>query len=873
MKKEGVQLLPIYEIEEDLCAALSEAVERPRVVIEAPTGSGKSTQIPQILLDRQLLAEGEVLVLQPRRMAARMLAKRVVWERGGRLGDEVGYQVRFEKVAGPQTKIRYLTEGIVQRRLINDVKLEGVSAVVLDEFHERHLDGDVVLARCLDLQQTTRPDLKVIVMSATLGSESLKEYMGSDCRYLKSKGRTFPVEICYEPVKQRHGDQIWDHTVRAISNFVKEFGNKGNMLVFMPGAYEINRTIQALGRSVLSKTHQVLPLHGSLSPQAQDEAVSGGRGDRPKIVVATNVAETSLTIDGVTLVVDSGLARMASYDVRRGMETLMVEKISRASADQRAGRAGRTVAGHCLRLWSEEDHARRPESTLPEIHRIDLAAIIPGLMAGGVEDVAAFPWFDAPGKVALDCALRQLKQSGVIDPDTGRLTDLGWKLGQLPLDPRQGLVLLKAAEGGYLEFFSIVMASTQGRSLFLGRGRAAVQFEDYVMADDSSDFQPLYRAWCGARAVSYDVARCDQLGIRANAAREIERTADQFLRVVGRLVEGVQDQGAEPSGEEIARILLAGYSEQVARRLSESTLSSVVVGNRRGVLDKESVLAQKQFAKSLFLVGAMTEVEGKEVQVRLSLASCVERVWLEEQFPDDLVTEVVAEYEESARRVVARKECRFRDLVLESKVSGEAPEDQAARLLACEIGAGNLILKKWDNSVNQWIARVNTFSRYIEELQIPAIDDEAKLMIYEEICRGASSYREIKNREVKAALKTWLSRGQKVSLDHFAPERVKLSEQGSAKVIYHESEVARISVVIQQLFEIKRTPVLGDGRIPLRVEILGPNQRSVQITDDLGRFWKTSYADVRTMLRGRYPKHAWPTVEELETRHSQSFKS
>ncbi|MFK5920660.1 MAG: ATP-dependent RNA helicase [Verrucomicrobiota bacterium] len=863
MGNDGNQTLPIYEIEEALCEALAEGVDCPRVVIEAPTGSGKSTQVPQILLDNHLLGEGEVLVLQPRRMAARMLAKRVAWERGGRLGDEVGYQVRFEKVMGSRTRIRYVTEGIVQRRLINDARLEGVSAVVLDEFHERHLDGDVVLARCLDLQNSTRPDLKVIVMSATLEGEGLQNYLGENCKRLVSKGRTFPVDVLYSPSKQRHGDRIWDHTVRSIKSFIKSVDNKGNVLIFMPGAYEIRRTIKALQDSSLGSLYQILPLYGSLSAQAQDDAVSGGSSGKAKIVVATNVAETSLTIDGVTLVVDSGLARMSSYDAKRGLQTLMVEKISRASADQRAGRAGRTMAGHCLRLWSNEDHARRMASTQPEIHRIDLAAVIPGLMAGGVEDVAVFPWYEPPQAGMLDKALQQLRSSGVIDQESGKLTETGWNLSQLPLDPRQGLVLLKAAEAGCLEFFAVVMAATQGSSLFLGRGKAAVQFEDYVMVDDSSDLLPIYRAWCGAQVVGFDPGRCDHLGVRANAAREIGRSANQFLSAVNPLVGKGQDQSGEPNAEDLARILLAGYSDQVGRRLSESTLSSVVVGNRRGLLDKQSVLAQKAFAKSLFLIGEMTEVEGKEVQVRLNLATQIDRTLLEEMFPDDLVSRVAAEYDESSRRVVAKNEIRFRDLVLESKSSGQVPEDQAAYLLAQQVGAGNLILKKWDNSVNQWIARINTFSRGIEEMQVSPIDEEAKLLIYEEICRGASSYRDIKNREVKPVLKGWLSAAQKSSLDHYAPERVRLSEQRKAKVIYHEKENPKISVVIQQLFEIKQTPVLGDGRIPLRVEILGPNQRPVQITDDLGRFWKTSYADVRTMLRGRYPKHAWPTVEEL----------
>ncbi|MCF6314340.1 MAG: ATP-dependent helicase HrpB [Verrucomicrobiales bacterium] len=862
--------LPIYGIEDELCAAFAPGDGRraARVIIDAPTGSGKSTQVPQMLLDRGLLdGGGEVLVLQPRRMAARMLAQRVAGERGVRLGAEVGYQVRFEKVVSAETRIRYVTEGIVQRRLVDDANLSGVSAVILDEFHERHLDGDVVLARCLELQKTTRPDLKVVVMSATLGGDHLRDYMGEACTYLRSEGRTFPVSIHYQPSKQRHGDKVWDSVVRAIGGFLKGSYDKGDILVFMPGAYEIRRTIQALERSAWGGQFQVLPLYGNLSVKAQDEA-AGGRASasRARIVVATNVAETSLTIEGVTLVVDSGLVRMARFDRRRGIDTLMIEKISQASADQRSGRAGRTCEGDCLRLWSAEDHARRDESTLPEIHRVDLTSVIPSLMAGGVRDVRVFPWYEAPDAEALDSAMAQLESGGIIDRGSGELTELGRQIGQMPLVPRESLVLLEAARQGCLAYFTALIALIQGRDLFIGRGHSAVGFEDYVMADDSSDLQALYRAWAGARAVGFDHRRCETLGVKANVAREIGRMADQFLRVVTRMTDAQCGQDREPSGEEIGRILLAGYSDQVGRRLSATTLSCVVVGNRRGLLDKGSVLAQKRFAEGLFIVAGMTEVEGKEVRVLLNRATRIECSCLQSLFAQDVVDEVVAEYDSSSRRVVARKELRFRDLVLESKLSGDLGEHQrqrAAHLLAREIGSGDLILKKWDHSADQWIARVNTFSRYLQEWQIPVIDEDAKLLIYEEICGGASSYRDIKNRDVKPALKSWLSASQKQALDHMAPERVKLCEDRTAKVIYHESEPPKISVVIQHLFACKKNPALAEGGIPLRVEVLGPNQRPIQVTDDLQGFWQGSYAGVRSQLRGRYPKHAWPTAEDL----------
>ncbi|MGI9241208.1 MAG: helicase-related protein, partial [Verrucomicrobiales bacterium] len=333
--------LPIHELAAEIAAALGGGDGSGRLVLQAPTGSGKSTQVPQILLDRGVVGEGEsILVLQPRRLAARLLGNRVAAERRGRVGEEVGYQVRFENRTGAGTRIRYITEGILVRRLLDDSDLEGVGAVVFDEFHERHLQADLALAIVLQLQQERRPDLKVVVMSATLDTELVENFL-EPCVVLGSEGRTFPVESRFVPLRQK--DEVWDGVVRALEERVLKEGREGDVLVFMPGGFEIRKTMDAIARRPWSKEFVVLPLYGELSPEKQDAAVS--RQTRRKIVVATNVAETSVTIDGVRVVIDSGLARVADYDARRGINTLTVEKISRASAEQRAGRAGRTAPG------------------------------------------------------------------------------------------------------------------------------------------------------------------------------------------------------------------------------------------------------------------------------------------------------------------------------------------------------------------------------------------------------------------------------------------------------------------------------------------------------------------------------------------------
>ena len=373
----SAQDLPIYEIERELVSLLR---DQSRLVLQAPTGSGKSTQVPQMLLNHGLLRSGKVVVLQPRRLAARMLAKRVAEERGVTLGQEVGYQVRLDNRSSSSTRIKFETEGVLLRQMLTSPDLEGISAIIFDEFHERHVYGDVTLARALEIQEVLRPDLKLLVMSATLDIDLVIKYM-DPCELLISEGRTYPVTEEYlrratDPKKE----PVWQLAAKEFSRLTAE-GHEGDVLVFMPGAYEIHRTVEEIRRAAGSG-FQVMPLHGELPAADQDAAVA--RCSRRKVVVATNVAETSLTIDGVRLVIDSGLARVARFDPHRGINTLLVERISRASADQRAGRGGRTAPGHCMRLWSEREHASRAPREVPEVKRIDLSEIILSLKVGGV---------------------------------------------------------------------------------------------------------------------------------------------------------------------------------------------------------------------------------------------------------------------------------------------------------------------------------------------------------------------------------------------------------------------------------------------------------------------------------------------------------
>ena len=844
--------LPIFGLEVALATALSQT--NARIVVEAPTGSGKSTQIPQFLRDSGLCGDGEIYVLQPRRIAARMLARRVSQERGSKLGEEIGFQVRFENAVSAKTRVRFVTEGILIRKFIEQPDLKGIAAVVLDEFHERHFFADISLARCLELQRTKRPDLKIVAMSATLDAGSLANYLGEGTSHLVSQGRTFPVAINYAPPRERHKGELWDHTARTIKEHLKAGSAPGHVLVFMPGRFEIQRTAQTLRRASWASQFEILELYGELPPDKQDAAVSSS--SRPKIVVATNVAETSITIDGVTLVVDSGLERRSSFDHRRGITTLHIEKISRASADQRAGRAGRTAPGTAIRLWSEREHESRALATPAEIHRMDLSEALLILRSSGISDTRNFNWFDDPDTLGLEEAYRRLKTLGAFDSKE-QLTPLGRQISQLPVPPRYGRILVEAAERQCLGYVSLIVGLTQSRPLFPAKKRQPDHLmpEDFTADGDSSDFQPLLRAWFQMKQNGFRQDLGERLGIHAAASRDVGRIADQLVQIGSRWSE-ITGGDMEPDAETLGRTLLSGFSDRLAIRQNANTLSCAVIGGRRGQIEKNSIAADKE--THLFLAAEMIEVESRDVTVKLGLCTQIEEDRLLNTFPDDFVEHAGAGWNDRTRKVEARCEKRFRDLVLESRLSGEVPLGEAATLLAQRVHSGELNLKAWDEKVESYFARVNLIAKHCSEYEISSIDDDARLLMLEQICTGATSYKQIKDRPVTKVVKEWLPPHQAGIIDHLAPESLTLSNGKRIRVHYSPGKKPKISVLIQHIFGLTDSPTVCDGKQTVVIELLAPNHRPVQVTEDLASFWSGSYPAVRSQLRGRYPKHQWP---------------
>jgi ATP-dependent helicase HrpB len=835
--------LPIYNLDEEIIRALREG---GRLILQAPTGSGKSTQVPQILLDGGALGSGRCVILQPRRLATRMLAKRVAEERGGPLGGEVGYQIRLDNVSSPQTRILFVTEGILLRQMLANPSLDGLSTLIFDEFHERHLYGDISLARALDLQESLRPDLKIVVMSATLDGAQLERRL-APCETLSSEGRTFPVEIEYLRHEPRD-DPPWELAADAVA---EDLGRTdGDILVFMPGAYEIQRTIRELSHRAPSGC-VVFPLHGELPASEQDKAVA--RTGKRKIIVSTNVAETSLTIDGVTMVVDAGLARVARYDPHRGINTLFIEKISRASADQRSGRAGRTGPGLCLRLWTQRDHALRAAAELPEIKRLDLAETVLSLKAAGVRDLANFRWIDRPDEKSLARAKQLLSDLGALDSHNGEITSTGRRMLSFPVHPRYARMFLAAKEFDCVRAAALIAALTQSRNLLLRAERRVEEERAEIFGQGISDFLILIRAFSYAQRHDFRLDALRPLAIHAEAARQVKKLFEQFLDIARD--EGLDTDSGAAKDEAIARCVLAGFADQVARRRSGGTLVCDIVHGRRGQLARSSVAQDSR----LIVAAEINEIEGRggDAQVVLSLATQIEEIWLREMFPDDFEERTAHYFDSSQNRVVVRREKIFRDLVIESQDRDAEPSPEASACLARAVANGDLTLNQWNDSVEQWIARVNFLAEALPEHHIPKTGAAEREYVVQLACEDATSYREIKDRPILNLVRSILTPAQRQLVEKHAPERLELPGGRRAKITYAQDSTPVLSARIQDLYGVTDDLKIAAGRISLVIHVLAPNHRPVQVTNSLRTFWVESYPKLKQQLQRQYPKHDW----------------
>ena len=851
----SMETLPIETVREELICKLK---EQKRVVLTAPTGTGKSTQVPQFLLDDLPEIQGKIIVLQPRRLAARMLAKRVASERRCRLGEEVGYQIRFQDKSSNNTKILYMTEGLFWRKLISDSTLSGIGAVLFDEFHERHLDGDLALSRVKDIQKSLRADLFLGVMSATLDTDLVKGFL-TPCEEIHCEGKAYPVKLMYSEDGWGLGSRpVWERAARQIPKVIKQMP-EGDILIFMPGAYEIRRTIESISFLKETKGFEIVALHGEMPPDKQDDAIK--KVNKRKIIVSTNVAETSLTIEGVTAVIDSGLAKVARYDSKRGVNGLITERISLASANQRKGRAGRVAEGLCMRLWKETENSSLSQTTEPEIHRMDLAPGILEMLAGGVGKAKEFEWLEKPKEDALKHAERLLTDLGSVSSADGEITEIGKRMATFPMHPRYAKMLLESEKRGCLGLVAQLAAMVQGRSflLHIKDSKKEKERQDTLKVSEmpGSDFFYLYKAFVAAAENGFSKDYCQNLGIHGLAAKEAWQVARQFIDLAKQNKMNFGDEAAQISLNEVKKCLLAAFPEQVARRLDKGTLRCVLPSGRRGELRRSSIADHSP----LIVVAEMEEIkkgnEGRELI--LGLATEIETDWLQELWPERFTTSRETQFDEKSRRVVCRELTKFGDLVIENRVSTEEPDlSKAAELVAEAIINGNLPIKHWDDEAEAWIDRVNFFAHHCKDYEVSKIDENAKKMLVIELCHGSTSYKEVKNKEVLPTLQSWLPSGTTSIMDALTPKSIEIKGRKKPVKIVYENEKASISLTIQELMNVPQHPCIISGTYPLIINILAPNRRTVQVTQNIKDFFSNSYPQIRKDLRGRYPKHNWP---------------
>ena len=886
--------LPIWRLHADLIRTLTEGNQ---LVLVAATGSGKTTQVPQMILDAGLVPEGrQIVVLQPRRVAARTVATRVAWERQVRLGAEVGYQVRFEDRIGDATRIAFITEGILLRWIQDDPRLSQIGVLNFDEFHERNLLSDVALALAKRLQATERPDLRLVVMSATLEAEPVARYLaasvsvpasvtgqgGSDlppggiapasAPILVSEGRTFPVEMQWLD----YGDSRPVHELAADKvERIVEAGWEGDILVFMPGKGEIQAALGALAAARLGERVSLIPLHGELGPDDQDRAFQPS--PLRKIVVSTNVAETSVTIDGIRHVVDGGLARMARYDAERGIQTLMVEEISRASADQRAGRAGRTAPGTCWRLWTESGHLNRPARNTPEIQRADLAEVVLLLHSLGVRQAATFDWLDAPDKAAVLRAERLLHILGALEGGQGAespgsdLTPVGRQMLRLPMHPRFARLLVEASRRGCVPAACLCAALVSGRDLLMRVNRedpSSADARELFEGSTQSDFHTLLRAHQYARNAHFSLEACRRHGIHAQTARQVEDTFQQLVRIAEREKMMTRDSGAasaEAGDEGLLKSLCAGFVDQVCVRKDSGSLDCLLTEGRTGSLMRESVVQQAE----LMVVGSIREVSGRSggVLTLLGLATAVKSEWLRELFPQHFHTSVDHVFDRLHKRVSPVRRICFLDLVVATEHQRESDPEQSGRCLAEAFARGGFDLPQLDHELKQFIARVNLIARALPQLEFPAFDGAALVAALDRAFRGLTLVKQAQVASLKEAFRAHLAPEQIAWLDELMPVHLPWLEGRRLKLTYvepdPEAEADEISgpeaqVKLTECFQLKTHPTVGEDAIPIRLALQAPDGKRLEVVSNFPRWREVSYPKVRAQIRTKYPGFVWP---------------
>jgi len=828
--------LPINEALPRLRATL--ATHRA-VVLQAPPGAGKSTGVPLALLDATWLSttglgNRKIVMLEPRRLAARAVATRMASQLNEPVGRTVGYRTRLDSKVSNATRIEVVTEGILTRRLQRDAALEDTAMVIFDEFHERSLQADLGLALCLDVQEQLRDDLKLLVMSATLDGEAVAKLLGN-APIVTSEGRAYPVDTIYrlrnpspQPSPTRGEGEIIRLTSATILRAIDE--HAGDMLVFLPGQGEIRRVQRYLEEAALPKSIAVLPLFGELPPTEQDAAIRPSEPGRRKIVLTTNIAETSLTIEGVRIVIDSGLARRSRFDPATGMSRLDTVRISRASADQRRGRAGRLEAGVCYRLWTETEHASLAAHTPAEIVEADLAPLALELASWGCNDQAQLRWLDAPPAATLAQARELLASLQALE--NNKITAHGRAMAGIGAHPRLAHMLLRAQAIGHTHLAADIAALLGERDLLRFRfGTSGARDVDIRLRLDA----------LRGHALPSDI------DVDRGARQRVLRTAEQFARQLN-------SNGAKNESDDIGVLLAWAFPDRIAQ--SRGSGGRYLLSGGRG-----AVLADPQsLGKAEFLVVA--ELDDNDREARIRLAAPISRTELEEHFADTIEETSRIEWDAKEQAVVAHSEHTLGALVLDTRKLTPNADAVSAALLA-GIRMLTLDALPWTQEARALQARIE-FVRRIDSKPPepwPAVSDADLLGNLEHWLgpwlNGITRRDHLARLDLHATLLALLSWNQQGRLNELAPTHLHVPS-GSNIPIYYRNDPPTVSVRLQEMFGLTETPRVGNGRVALLIELLSPARRPVQTTQDLKSFWTRGYHDVKKDLKGRYPKHYWP---------------
>lgn len=809
--------LPVSAVLDELLAALQSA---PQVLLHAPTGAGKSTWLPLQILAKAGLP-GRIIMLEPRRLAAKNVAYRLAQQLGEEPGQTVGYRMRAESKSGPQTRLEVVTEGILTRMLQQDAELQGVSLVILDEFHERSLQADLALALLLDVQQGLRDDLKLLIMSATLDNARLSQLL-PEAPVVVSEGRSFPVERLYQPLASHQ--RLEDGVAAAVKRLLAE--QPGSLLLFLPGVAEINRVLERLTGEVASDT-DLCPLYGALPLAQQQKAIQPAAPGRRKVVLATNIAETSLTIEGIRLVVDSGLERVARYDVRNGLTRLATQRISQASMVQRAGRAGRLEPGICWHLFAKEQAERAAEHAEPDILQSDLTGFWLELLQWGCYDPAQLTWLDAPPAAALAAARALLRRLGATD-DGDKLTAPGRQMAALGCEPRLAAMLVAGAT-------------------LSADGLATAALLAALLEEPPRG---------GQMDIGYWLSR-PQANWRQRAAQLAKR---------------LPQRAGQVDVELAPHLLASAFADRIAQRRGQD--GRYLLANGMGAaMNQDEALSR---APWLIVPSLLQGHNSPDARILLALPVDIEA--LAAQLPAMVMQRTAVEWDEEKGTLRAWKRQQIGRLTLRAQPLAKPADEELQQALLDWVRAQGLAVLNWEGAAEQLRVRLQCAQAWLPEAEWPAMDEEPLLAALDQwllpSLNGVRDLRGLKQVNLAEALSRLLDWQQKQRLDNALPTHYTVPTGSRLPIRYEAGKPPALAVRLQEMFGEQRSPMLAEGRIPVVLELLSPAHRPLQITGDLAAFWQGAYREVQKEMKGRYPKHVWPDdpATAVPTRRTKKYQ-